>query len=443
MHGDYFTDKGMPNSEETEKQILGTIILDNDAMKGVAETLEVEDFYSPYHKKVYKAMLSLYQAASSINPVLIGEELKKSEPLDAMGGVARVMGLATAMPVLKLDDFIKLIREKSELRQLIRTCNTIANSAMNEDSEHSQIFSDAQKKINDLCLQAESGKNDEYFAPLNKIIDNEVLDALESLRHGQSPKISTGFPQIDGATGGGIAISDVLLIAADTGYGKSALALQLAYQIAKQDIGTAFLAGEMTNKENVLRMLSQVSGITNLNWLTHISDAQHKYLVEWAMYVRDTNIRFDSRISDLATLKTHLRSMVRRHNIKVLVIDYIQLFKLDKVDSRKRHERIAEASQEVKRIAQELQIAIIEVAQFNREGAKSAQAGLHDLEGSGQLEKDASLIFILELTELEQFDNATRAEYREAKIRVVKGRNVGRSEIVGKFFGKTVKFQFD
>ncbi len=441
MHGDY--DKGLPNSEETERQILGTIILDNEAMKGVAETLEVDDFYSPYHKKVFKAMLSLYKAASSIDPILIGEELKKDVPLESIGGISRVMGLSTAMPVLKLDDFTKLVREKSELRQLIRVCNTIARDAMNEDTEHSQVFSDAQKKINDLCLQAESGKSDEYFAPLSKIIDNEVLDALESLKKGQSPKIKTGFAQIDAATGGGIAVSDVLLIAADTGFGKSALALQLAYQIAKEGIGTAFLAGEMTNKENVLRMLSQVSGITNLNWLTHISDAQHQHLIEWAMYIRDTNIRFDSRISDLATLKTHLRSMVRRFNIKVLVIDYIQLFKLDKVDSRKRHERIAEASQEVKRIAQELGIAIIEVAQFNREGAKSAQAGLHDLEGSGQLEKDASLIFILELSEIEQFDNEVKADYREAKIRLVKGRNVGRSEIIGKFFGKTVKFQFD
>jgi replicative DNA helicase len=101
----------------------------------------------------------------------------------------------------------------------------------------------------------------------------------------------------------------------------------------------------------------------------------------------------------MQTLRTHLRSIVRRYKVEVLVIDYIQLFKMEKVERRKRNERIAEASQEVKRLANELGIAIIEVAQFNREGAKSVQAGLHDLEGSGQLEKDASIIFILELSD--------------------------------------------
>jgi replicative DNA helicase len=115
---------------------------------------------------------------------------------------------------------------------------------------------------------------------------------------------------------------------------------------------------------------------------------------------------------------------------------------MERLERRQRNERIAEASQEVKRLANELGIAIIEVAQFNREGAKSIQAGLHDLEGSGQLEKDASLIFILELSE-EEFTDDDRRKYLEAKVRIVKGRNVGKSEVVGKFYGRSVQFEFE
>lgn len=357
--------------------------------------------------------------------------------------MAAITNLSYGLPYFtNIDSYIKTVREKADLRALVRACNQITSQVLEEEQDTKTIFDNAQKQINDLCESVESGVSNEYFVPLWKVIDNDVLPALENLRHGKTRKVQTGFPAIDTAIGGGISPSDVLLIAADTGAGKSALALQIAYQLTQSGTPTAFLAGEMTNGENVLRLLSQLSGITNLNWLSHITDEEYRILTEWAMAIRDSKMRFDHRISDLSTLRTHIRSVVQRDKVKALVIDYIQLFKLDKVDSRKRHERISEASQEVKRLANELDIAIIEVAQFNREGAKSAQAGLHDLEGSGQLEKDASLIFILELGD-HDFQDSDGRKYRDAKIRIVKGRNVGRGEVNGKFYARSIQFDFN
>lgn len=438
-----YLERPLPSSPDSEQVILGSILLDNSALERVAESVSPDDFYSMLNRGVFAAMLSLHAKQSPIDPILIAEELKKERALEAIGGASTITNLSIGIPhYLDLDKYIEVVRQKSNLRQLIRICNSITGDALAEETEPASVFENAQTQINDLCLKAESGHGIDHFAPLHKIIHSDIFPALERLRHGEMRKIKTGFPALDRATGGGLALSDVVLVAADTGAGKSALALQTAFQIAQQGIPTAFLAGEMTNVENVLRLLSQVSGVTNLNWLTQISQTEYENLKEWAIAIKASPIHFESRISDLQTLGAHLRSLVRREKVQVLVIDYIQLFKLEKVDKRKRNERIAEASQETKRLANELGIAIIEVAQFNREGARAAQASLHDLEGSGQLEKDASLICLLELGR-DQCRDKTGVKYFEAKIRIVKGRNAGRSEIVGKFYGSSIRFEFD
>ena len=450
MHGDHrnerqerFIDRPLPSSDEAERCVLGGVLIDNALIEQAAEKLRPEDFYSPLHRRIFSAMMNLHGRSSKIDAVLIAEELKADGPVENIGGILTIANLAHGIPAFtSIERYADIVRDKSNLRQLVRTCGEISNQALDESDDAATVFAAAQEKINNLCLQAESGDLNEHFIALKTVIDRDVIAALEGLRYGNTSKIKTGFAPLDASIGGGITPSDVLLLAADTGAGKSALALQIARQIAEQGIPTAFLAGEMTNCENTLRLLSQISGFTNLNWLTHISENDHTFLVDWANSIKHLPLHFEHQISDMQTLRTHLASIVRRQKVKVLVIDYIQLFKMEKVDKRKRNERIAEASQEVKRLANELDIAIIEVAQFNREGAKSSQAGIHDLEGSGQLEKDASLIFILELGD-EEFQDMDNRKYREAKIRIKKGRNVGHGEVDGRFYGRSVQFRFE
>jgi replicative DNA helicase len=133
------------------------------------------------------------------------------------------------------------------------------------------------------------------------------------------------------------------------------------------------------------------------------------------------------------TLASHVRALVREKGIKVLVVDYVQLLKIQKSDTRTRHERITEVSQELKRIANELEICVIEVAQFNRVGSKSGKPSMHDLEASGQLEKDASLIFVLDRDETDP---------QLINLRIVKGRNSGQGIIEGRFTGESLRFEF-
>lgn len=436
-------EKPLPSSEESERVILGSLLLDNDLMAATAATLRSEDFYSPLNRRVYAAMLALFEKSQTIDPILIGEELKKEGSLDSIGGVNTITNMTYGMPRFSnVGEYVSLVVEKARLRELIRECSRISEMALAGEDPGQEIFSVALSRISDLCVRATAKACDERFVPLSLILEKDFTATLDNLLAGKSSKIKTGFSKIDDAIGGGISLSDVLLLVADTGKGKSALALQLAYQIALQGVPTAFLAGEMANSENVNRLMSQVSGITNLNWLTNITLSEHQGLTEWSTWMKNKGIPlwFDHRTSDLATLAATVKSLVKREGLKVLVIDYIQLLKVDKVESRKRNERIAEASQEVKRIANDLGIAIIEVAQFNREGSKSSQATLHDLEGSGQLEKDASIVFILELEDATFVDD--EGHYRNAKIRMVKGRNTGIAKIDGTFYGQTLRFKF-
>jgi replicative DNA helicase len=206
----------------------------------------------------------------------------------------------------------------------------------------------------------------------------------------------------------------------------------MARLIAQQGNGVAFASGEMPNTENGLRLLSQAANHYNLNSVPYIKTYELEHLEKWVESLRTLPIYFDSKTTDVKTLGTYLRALVRTKGVKILVVDYIQLFKVEPNDRRSRYERISEVSQELKRLAVELEIGVLEVAQVNRVGAKGSELSIHDLDGSGQLEKDASNILIIEIQ-----------EDKRVKLRNDKGRNVGKSEIWGTWKGQTLNFEFE
>ena len=209
--------------------------------------------------------------------------------------------------------------------------------------------------------------------------------------------------------------------------------LQIATNIAKQNIPVAFLSGEMSDKENALRLISQFTHTTNLNSKEHITESDLAFYTGWANELKKLPLYFDAKTYDLQTLSAALENLVELYGVRVLILGYIQLLKLSKHSKAERYERITEASQEVKRIAMRFGICVIEGAQFNREGAKREKPQMHDLEGSSQLEKDISLCFIL--------DRDTSAK-EKIELRIVKGRNTGLSVIEGRFTGINLNFEF-
>lgn len=422
----------LPHSEEAELNLIGSTILDG-AIPVAARDIKPGDFYNINYQAVWKACLEIDQDSRSIDPFSIYELMKWNEP--ALTKTFSMQDLYKTTNGLYHGasgerSFADAIRQNATKRYLIKRLYQSARAIASEpglDAVQSLV-----KDVADLDIRANTRQGS--FKLLRDVFDADVEPALEELHSGlRSSKIPIGFPVIDEILGGGLSTSDVLLIAGLPGSGKSALMLQTATNIAASGVPVAYVSGEMTDRENGFRMLSQASQITNLNSLQHIDANELSDLRAWSDNLKSLPIYLDSRSSDLQTIARSVRSLVENVGVKVVFLDYIQLFKLNRYESRiGRTERISEVSQEIKRIAMELGIGIVAVAQFNREGAKSGKPSMHDLEGASQLEKDASLIFIIDQ---ERGSNAV-------ELRIAKGRNVGTCMIPGTFTGRCLEFQF-
>jgi len=413
----------LPSVPDAEKKLIGLVLLEQ-FLPTEATVLTAEDFFSLHWRQAWTAIAELAKNGEVVEPLAVHKQLKE---LGSTLTVAELLNTTTGMVRMNAQSLVKHILDTSQRRRLIK-----------ELSQSVTQLTVGEVDVADIKARVASLKDTDFkssFRSLGDILETEVRPALGELSKGVTHKISTGFTAIDDVIGGGLSPSDVLVVAAMTGAGKSAFALQLASNIAMQNIPVAFASGEMSDKENAMRLLSQCAKVFNLNTATRIYETEYDYLNRWLDHdqFKSLPLFFDSKTSDLRSLNRNLKYFVEAHGIKVLVIDYIQLFRLDRYDKVSRVERIAEASQEVKRMAMEHGISIVEVAQFNREGAKSGKPTMSDLEGSSQLEKDASLIFIIDRD----------PETDDIELRIVKGRNTAKSSIRGKFIGPYLLFNFD
>ena len=412
----------LPNNIDAERGIIGLSLIEQ-RIPPIAKHLATTDFYSPLARHAWTAFLELDADGAAIEPLAASQIVKRN---GGTYGIAELMQTTHGIPdSLNPKRFVDEVKKASNLRHIMRRLGGVIESAAEGKIEISEI----KREIIELESEvAPAGA----FRSIADILETDVTAKLEDLRHGITRRISTGWDAVDKAIGGGLTLSDVLVVAAVTGGGKSAFVLQLAAQIAQQGIPVAFASGEMTDEENGARLLSQSANTFNLNSATYIPDSEYYDLLQWKEYLKQLPIWINSTSSDLASLSKSLRYLVEEKGVQVLVIDYLQLFKTHKGDQNRRTERIAEVSQELKRIAMEFKLALIEVVQFNREGAKALKPSLFDLADSSQIEKDASLVFIIDREKGQQ----------EVTIRIEKGRNVGDAEIKGLFNGMKLRFEF-
>lgn len=413
------------NNEEIERAVIGQCLLDG-AVPLEGRALATSDFI--YHRALFEAILEIDADGKEISVFDVQKVLKRENP-QTPHDVASLTKFYSGLPNRhNVTPLVNELRELSCKRDIVQSFEGGARSLANGGSIESVLG-----VIGDKVERARSTQVG-GFRSLRDIVDRDVKPDLQNLKEGIHNKIPLGWSNIDVACGGGLSRSDVMVVAALPGIGKSAFVLQMATSMAKKGYPVAFYSAEMTEKENVYRMLTQESGLWNLNAATHLHESDYGLAVQWAEHIAPLPLFLDTRSVDLRTLSLHIRRAVKDNGIQVAVIDYIQLLKLDRTKSLRRYERITEVSQELRRLAIELNIAIVAVAQFNREGAKSMKPTMHDLEGSSQLEKDASLIFVIDRDPADQ-------SYM-CKLRIEKGRNTGHAVIEGRFERKALKYEF-
>src|SRR6478672_6593124 len=255
-----YLEKPLPSSEDAERVILGAILLDNALITQAVEHLKPEDFYSPLNRRVFNAMIGLFEQSKQIDPVLIIEEMKKDGPVEAIGGISTIANLTFGLPHFSnLEEYVKVVKDKSVVRTLIRTCNQITSEALAEEDDAEVILDRAEQMVFSLA-EERTRKGFFHVEPIAR----DVLQKVTDLAHGETHALTglaTGFREFDAKTSG-LQKTDLIIVAARPSMGKTALCLTIAQNAAiHENAVVAVFSLEMSKEQLVMRMLASEARI--------------------------------------------------------------------------------------------------------------------------------------------------------------------------------------
>jgi len=388
-------ERPLPNSSEAERAILGAVLLDNALISQAIELLKPEDFYVPSHRRIFVAMIALFERGAEINPILIGEELKKESSLESVGGISFVTNLTYGLPhSTNIVDYAKVVRGKSLLRRLIRTASKITNEALEEEDEASVILDHAEHAIFELA--------DERIRQGFTHVEPIAVQLLDKIQEMEGRKVvltglTTGFAELDEKTSG-LQKSDLVILAARPSMGKTAFALMLA-QNAAVDTGAVIgiFSLEMSKEALVMRMLCSQGNIDAQRFRNgFLSRAEWAQIAKSLGILAGTKIFLDDTpgISVLEMRAKARRLAVEQKRLDLIVVDYLQLMSGSSKRVESRQQEVSQISRELKGLAKEMNVPVLALSQLSRapESRSDHRPQLADLRESGALEQDADLV---------------------------------------------------
>lgn len=427
-----------PHSVEAEQSVLGSILLDKDAMISVSETLEPEDFYKEAHKVIYESMLKLYNSQSEIDLITLTDELRDQGYLDDIGGIAYITSLSTIVPTTSnIIYYIKIVKEKSISRQLISAANDIINLGYDSSTKVEDVLENAEKKIFDISQ--ERATND--FQPINQVI-SDALSMLEKLYEEKNDVtgLTTGFRDLNKKING-LQKSDLLLVAARPAMGKTAFALNLVQNAAlKGDASVAVFSLEMSKEQLVQRMIASQSTVELKKIKTGtLADNDWPRITDGMAILSGAKIHIDDTPGiKISELRSKCRKLKIEKGLDLVLIDYLQLMEGDG-RNESRQQEIAKISRSLKILAKELDCPVVALSQLSRAPEQRAdhRPMLSDLRESGSIEQDADIVMFLYRDE---YYNPDTEKKNIGEVIVAKNRHgeTGTIELV--WFGGIQKF---
>lgn len=422
-----------PHSEEAEKSVLGALLLDRDAVVAVVEFLRPEHFYDEKHQKIFSVIINLYQDREPVDVVTVTDRLKKSKDLKTVGGSEYLSSLVNLVPTAAhAEHYGRLVRDNYTKRQLITAAAKISDMAFDASGDVRQILDSAESSVFSLAQQHLK----QVFVPVKNILA-ESFDRLDELHKtaGSMRGVPTGFADLDEALAG-MQPSNLLILAARPGIGKTSLALNIAQLAAfKYKLPVGFFSLEMSKEELMDRLLvSQAeidawkmkTGRLDEDEFTRLSDAMGE-LYETPLYIDDTPGM------SLLEMRTKARRLQSEQGLKLIVVDYLQLARpVRNLDNRVAE--VSEVSQGLKNLARELKVPVLALSQLSRQvesrGIKKPQ--LADLRESGAIEQDADVVMFLWREHEEDLENMS--------LDIAKHRNGPLKSIKLRFRGDRIKF---
>lgn len=389
-----FLERPLPSNEDSERAILGAILLDNALITQAVEHLKPGDFYSPLNRRIFGAMTALFEASKTIDPILIGEELKKEGSLEAIGGVSTITNLTYGLPhFTDLTAYIEVVRDKSMMRNLIRTCNQITSEALEEEDDARNILDHAEQMIFALAERRAA----EGFAHVQPVAE-KVLAKVEEYSRRESHALTglaTSFRELDEMTSG-LQPSDLIIVAARPSMGKTALCLTIAQNAAIDEKAVVgFFSLEMSKEQLVMRMMASEAKVDASRFRRGILSRD-----EWERLARAIGTLAEARlfIDDTPGISVlEMRAKARRlaaeqKKLDLIVVDYLQLMGGGRAESRQ--QEVSQISRELKGLAKELNVPVIALSQLSRapEARNPPKPMMSDLRESGSIEQDADVV---------------------------------------------------
>ena len=387
--------KAQPFNIEAEISVLGSMLLDNEAINLVTEILRTDNFYKTSHQHIFDTIVNLYNKNNAVDLVILKDELKKQSLLEKVGGAEYLMELEESVPLASnVEYYAKIVREKTIKRDLITATAKIQQEAYNDSLESDELLDVAEKEIFDITQRKFSSPTIKLFNILH-----DTFDHISNLhdREGRLTGISTGYYDLNDITSG-LQKSELIVIAARPSMGKSSLVLNIAEHAGtKEKKPTLIFSMEMSAQQVAQNMLCSTAKIdAHLLRTGKLDDNQFSNLSLAMGDLSESEIFIDDTPGlGLLELRAKARRLKLQHNIQMIIVDYLQLMEARKAENRQ--QEISGISRGLKALARELEVPVIAVSQLNRsvETREGHTPRMSDLRESGSIEQDADVIILL------------------------------------------------
>ncbi|GAB4001798.1 replicative DNA helicase [Nocardioides ultimimeridianus] len=427
-----------PQDLAAEQSVLGAMMISKDAIADVIEAVRGVDYYRPAHESIHDVILDLYGRNEPVDMLTVGAELTRRGELQKIGGAAYLHTLAANVPIAANAGFYaEIVKEKAILRRLVDAGTKIVQIGYAEEGEVDAIVNQAQAEIYSVTDRRKA----EDYAPLSDIMDG-VLDEIEAIENREAGVygVPTGFADFDELTNG-LHSGQMIVVAARPAMGKSTLALDFCRAASiGNGLTSVFFSLEMTRAEIVMRLLSAEARVS----LNHIRTGKMQ-TEEWERMARhvarvSASPMFidDSPNMTMTEIRAKARRLKQKHDLKLIVIDYLQLMSSGKkVESRQLE--VSEFSRQIKLLAKELEVPIIALSQLNRgpEQRADKRPMMSDLRESGSIEQDADMVILLHREDVYEKESTRPGE---ADLIVAKHRNGATRDITVAFQGHYSRF---
>lgn len=427
-----------PQNIEAEQSVLGSLLIDPEAIVKVAAFLHREDFSREAHAQVYSAILDLHEREEPADFVTLTDELQRRGQLETAGGAAYLTSLINSVPTsIHVEYYAHIVERTAILRRLIEAASKIAGLAYEEAEDVDAVVDRAEQ----VLFEVSQRRVTRGLVPINTIL-NEYYDRLEylQLHRGEMVGLPTGFVDLDRLLGG-LQRSDLIIVAGRPGMGKSSLGLTIANNVAlKHNKVVAFFSLEMSGEQLVQRLIAGETGISSQRLRTgDLPDADWSRMVKASGSLSDSLVFVDDSPSPSPIeIRTKSRRLAAEYGLDLIIVDYLQLLRSG-IQSENRVQEVSYISRSLKGLARELNVPVIAMSQLSRavETRSDKKPILADLRESGSIEQDADVVLFIYRDE--QYDTDTDRK-NIADILIAKHRNGPTGQISLRFVSEQTKF---